>query len=176
MRIIAGTHRGRKIIAPKNLPVRPTTDQAKESLFNVLNNRYDLDNIEVLDLFSGTGNMSYEFVSRNAKKVTAVDANFHCFQFQKKIKTELVMENFFPFKGDVFRAVKSIGSQFDIVFADPPYQLKNLTDIPDLIFENNLVKEGGILIVEHGKDTTFEHKNLIEHRQYGGVNFSFFSL
>lgn len=174
MRIVSGSLRGRKIFAPKNLPVRPTTDQAKESLFNVLHNRYDFDESTVLDLFSGTGNISYEFISRGALKVTAVDANFHCFQFQKKTKKDLDLTNFHPHKGDVFRAIKSISEKYDIIFADPPYQIDNLLDLPDLILGQDLLKEGGCLIIEHGKQTTFEHPNFVEHRTYGGVNFSFF--
>lgn len=176
MRIIGGSLKGRKIIAPKNLPVRPTTDQAKESLFNVLNSRVDFSEIDVLDLFSGTGNISYEFVSRGAKSVTSVDANFNCFQFQKKTKTELGLSNYHPFKGDIYRALKSIPQKFDIIFADPPYQLPTIQTLPDFILQHDLLNENGILIIEHGKETTYEHPLLTEHRKYGNVNFSFFSL
>lgn len=174
MRIIGGSLKGRKIIAPKNLPVRPTTDQAKESLFNVLNSKFDLDVFDVLDLFSGTGNISLEFLSRGVNSVTSIDANFNCFQFQKKTKQQYNLDNYFPYKGDVFRALKSVKKQFDVIFADPPYQLKNIQDLPDFILSFNLLKPGGVLIVEHGKETTYEHPHLIEHRKYGNVNFSFF--
>ncbi|MFT6717187.1 MAG: 16S rRNA (guanine966-N2)-methyltransferase, partial [Saprospiraceae bacterium] len=141
MRIVAGKFRGKRITAPNGLPVRPTTDQAKESLFNVLNNQYNLDEITVLDLFSGTGNISYEFISRGAVKVISVDANFKCFQFHKKMKQELGMDNYFPFKGDVFRALKSINEKFDIVFADPPYQLTGIENLADTLLALDIYKK-----------------------------------
>lgn len=175
MRIIAGKHRGKKIIAPNGLPVRPTTDQAKESLFNVLNNEYDLREIAVLDLFAGTGNISYEFISRGAKKAVSVDANYKCFQFHKKIKQELQLDNYHPFKGDVFRAIKSISEKFDIVFADPPYQLKGIENLADTLLDLDIYKEGATLIIEHGKETNYSHQKLEQHRKYGAVNFSFFN-
>lgn len=174
MRIIGGTLKGRKIIAPKNLPVRPTTDQAKEGLFNLLNSRFELDELEILDLFSGTGNISYEFISRGVKSAHSVDANFNCFQFQKKIKSEFALDNYYPFKGDIYRALKSIKQQFDVVFADPPYQLPTINTLPEFILSHDLLKKDGILVVEHGKETVFNHPNLIEHRKYGNVNFSIF--
>ena len=176
MRIIAGKYRGKKIIAPKNLPVRPTTDQAKESLFNILQNRYTFEELEVLDLFSGTGNLSYEFLSRGVSKVVAVDANFACVTFQKRIKTELNLENFEPRKGDVLRALPSILQKFDLIFADPPYQMKEIGELPELILSSNILKPDGILILEHGPQTQYEDPRLIEHRKYGNVNFSFFQL
>jgi 16S rRNA (guanine966-N2)-methyltransferase len=175
MRIIAGKFRGKRITTPVGLPVRPTTDQAKESLFNVLNNEYDLDEITVLDLFAGTGNISYEFLSRGAVKVISVDANFKCFQFHKQMKAELESDNYFPFKGDVFRAIKSIDEKFDIVFADPPYQLKGIEKLADTLLELDIYKDNAKLIIEHGKKTSYAHKNLDQRRSYGSVNFSFFN-
>jgi len=175
MRIISGKFRGKKITAPKDLPVRPTTDQAKESLFNVLNNEYDLQEVKVLDLFSGTGNVSYEFISRGAVKVISVDANYKCFQFHKKTKQELALDNYFPFKGDVFRAIKSIDEKFDIVFADPPYQLKGIENLADTLLELDIYKENAKLIIEHGKETVYKHEKLDQHRKYGSVNFTFFN-
>lgn len=174
MRIIGGEFKGKKIIPPKGLPVRPTTDQAKESLFNVLANQYDLQGIKVLDLFAGTGNISYEFLSRGALKVVSVDANFKCFQFHKKIKQELNLKHYTPYKGDVFRAIKSIDSKFDIVFADPPYQLKNIGDLGPILLGLDIYEPNGKLIIEHGKDTSYDLPQLEQHRKYGGVNFSFF--
>ena len=175
MRIISGKYRGKKILAPKNLPVRPTTDQAKESLFNILQNRFDFEDLEVLDLFSGTGNLSYEFLSRGVIKVVAVDANFACVGFQKQIKTELNLSNFEPRKGDVLRAIPSINQQFDLIFADPPYQMKEIVDLPNLILNADILKPNGLLVIEHGPATKFEHRQLFEHRKYGHVNFSFFN-
>lgn len=175
MRIVSGKYRGKRITAPNGLPVRPTTDQAKESLFNVLSNEYELQEVTVLDLFAGTGNISYEFVSRGAVKVVSVDANFKCFQFHKNIKEELKMNNYFPFKGDVFRAIKSINEKFDIVFADPPYQLKGIENLADTLLALDIYKKGAKLIIEHGKDTSYDHEKLEQHRKYGSVNFSFFN-
>jgi len=174
MRIVAGKFKGKRITTPSGLPVRPTTDQAKESLFNVLNNDFDLDEVSVLDLFAGTGNISYEFISRGAEKVVSVDANFKCFQFHKKMKQELEMDNYHPFKGDVFRAIKSINEKFDIVFADPPYQLSGIENLADTLLALDIYNEGAVLIIEHGKETIYSHEKLEQHRSYGSVNFSFF--
>lgn len=174
MRIISGQYKGRKIHAPSGLPVRPTTDQAKESLFNVLSNDYDFTEITVLDLFAGTGNISLEFLSRGAQKVVSVDANQHCFMFHKHMKELWNINQYFPYKNDVFRAVKMLTEKFDIVFADPPYQMKNIAEVPDVILNNDLLKEGGTLIVEHGRETIYEHLRLTETRSYGNVHFSFF--
>ena len=175
MRVISGKFKGRKIIAPSNLPVRPTTDQAKESLFNVLANDIDFNQVSVLDLFAGTGNISMEFLSRGAVKVVSVDANQHCFNFNKKLKEQWNLDNYFPYKNDVFRSIKNINEQFDIVFADPPYQMPNISELPKLLLSSDLFKENGLLIIEHGKDTVYEHPFLLETRVYGSVNFSFFS-
>ena len=175
MRVISGKFRGKKITAPNGLPVRPTTDQAKESLFNVLNNEFDLENITVLDLFAGTGNISLEFLSRGATKVVSVDANFKCFQFHKKIKQTLDLSHYFPFKGDVFRAIKSIDEKFDVVFADPPYQLKGIEQLANTLLALDIYKKDAKLIIEHSKDTTYDHPLLAQHRKYGSVNFSFFN-
>lgn len=174
MRIISGTLKGRRLHPPKNLPVRPTTDNAKESLFNILNNYFYFEDLDILDLFSGTGSISYEFISREVKSVTSVDGDYRCVSYQKKMKDEFKMENYSPFKNDVFKVLKSIDRQFDIIFADPPYDLKNIPEIADIVFERDLVKKDGWLIIEHSKDTTFSHPRFVEHRSYGSVNFSIF--
>lgn len=174
MRIISGRCKGRKIIAPNNLPVRPTTDQAKESLFNIIYNNFDFEDLEVLDLFSGTGGISYEFLSRGVQNVTAIDAHYNCVAFQKKIKAELSFDNFTPVKNDVFSALKKLNKKFNMIFADPPYALDRILEIPELVFENELLTADGWLIVEHSKDTVFQHPRLIDHRKYGSVNFSIF--
>lgn len=174
MRIISGKFKGRRFMPPKGLPVRPTTDQAKESLFNIMNNSFYFEGLDVLDLFSGTGSMSYEFLSREVGSVISVDGNFKCISYQKQQKEVLKSDNFFPYKNDVFKALTKLDKQFDIIFADPPYDLSNIPDIPKLVFEKDLLKEDGWLIVEHSKDTTFDHPRFVEHRSYGSVNFSIF--
>lgn len=176
MRIISGKFKGRRLTAPSNLPVRPTTDYAKESLFNILNNNFYFEDLAILDCFSGTGNVSYEFLSRGVKSVDALDANFNCVSYQKKIKEELKCENFNPMKQDVFKALKSIPEPYDIVFCDPPYDLPNIPEIADLVFKKELLKEDGWLIIEHSKATSFQHSNYKETRKYGNVNFSIFSF
>ena len=174
MRVISGKFKGRRFNPPKSLPVRPTTDQAKESLFNILNNNFYFEDLDVLDLFSGTGSMSYEFLSREVKSVISIDGNYNCIAYQKKQKAELNVDNYTPFKNDVFRGLEKLSTKFDIIFADPPYDLKNILDIPEAVFNKNLMNEGAWLIVEHSKHTRFDHPRFIEHREYGGVNFSIF--
>ena len=175
MRIISGIYKGKRITAPKNLPVRPTTDFAKEALFNMITNEYDIETISVLDLFSGTGNIAFEFASRGAKDICCIDENYHCVNFIKKTSKELNFNQLLVFKNDVFKYLKKYPKQFDVIFADPPYNIKNIERIPDLVIENNLLKTDGILIVEHDRNSDFSnHKNFIQHRKYGNVNFSIF--
>lgn len=176
MRIISGKYKGRRIVAPKKLPVRPTTDMAKEALFNILNNRYYLEDISVLDLFSGTGNISYEFASRGTTNLTAVDDNYGCVKF---INT--TAENFdMPIntiKADVFKFLEQTSQQHTIIFADPPYhfELDLFTKIPTLVFKNHLLQTEGLLIVEHSKHTKLEQlPNFSFSKHYGGNTFSFF--
>lgn len=176
MRIISGTHKGKRIQAPKKLPVRPTTDMAKEALFNILNNRYYLENLSVLDLYAGTGNISYEFASRGAEAITAVDAAFDCVKFIRKTATELE----FPIaatKSPVRKFLEQTGMTFDIIFADPPYDMseEEFSEIPELVFKRELLKENGSLVIEHGKHTDLsELPNFTEQRKYGSSVFSFF--
>lgn len=177
MRIISGKHKGRRLVAPKKLPVRPTTDQAKEGLFNILWNRYDFDELSVLDLFSGTGNMSYEFSSRGVPDILAVDAFYGCIKYIQKTAAELEMA-IQTHKSDVFQFLNRPATrQFSIIFADPPYGFSDeeFKKIAELVFENNWLKPGGTLIIEHSKHsklTTAAHN--VEERQYGGSVFSFF--
>ena len=176
MRIISGTHKGRRIIAPSKLPVRPTTDVAKEALFNILNNQYHISSVSVLDLFSGTGNISYEFAARGAENITAVDANYDCVKFIKKTSAELN----FPIntiKSDVFKYLEKAPVRADIIFADPPYNLEKaeFSKIAELIFEKKLLNEDGQLILEHSKHTDLSDvPNFRESRKYGSSVFSFF--
>ena len=177
MRIVSGAYKGRLIKPPKNFKARPTTDFAKENLFNILNNNFDFSELDVLDLFSGTGSISYEFASRGCNSVVSVESNFKHQIFIKKTIEELVLENVKSIKSDAFRYVKSCTNKFDIVFADPPYDLKEMESIPDFIFEQEVLQDNGWLIVEHGDKTNFsKHKHFKEVRKYGGVNFSIFEV
>ncbi len=176
MRIISGKYRSKRIVVPKNIKARPTTDFAKESLFNVLSNEVDFDEIEVLDLFAGTGNISYEFLSRGAAKVVAVDIALASFKFITKMSAELD-GNLRSIKYDVFKFIKTPRGSFDIVFADPPYAMEGIEKIPHLIRDSSYLKNGGTLIVEHGKETDLSKIDGFKQiRNYGRVNFSFFEF
>ena len=178
MRIISGKHKGRRLVAPKNLPVRPTTDICKESLFNILNNHFNFHGLKVLDLFAGTGNISYEFASRGAGPITSVDGDFGCINFIKKTTSELDLD-IATIKSDVFSFLERNKSSYDIIFADPPYDLsqENFEKIIQLIFENELLDEEGMLIVEHSKHTKLEHMtNFSFSKNYGGSVFSFYEF
>ncbi|MBC7746250.1 MAG: 16S rRNA (guanine(966)-N(2))-methyltransferase RsmD [Flavobacterium sp.] len=176
MRIIGGKFKGLRLKPPPNLPVRPTTDVAKEALFNILNNQVDFENIRVLDLFSGTGNISLEFASRGVLKVVAVDREFSCYNYLKKIAKELKLENIQANKSDVFKFLETETDSYDLIFADPPYDLPQITLIPNILFENNLLKKGGLLIIEHPSFKKIDtHPNFKEQRQYGSSAFSFFT-
>lgn len=175
MRIISGNHKGKRLKPPKNLPVRPTTDFAKEGLFNVLQNRLYFDEIRVLDLFAGTGSITLEFASRGCLSVKSVDLNYQCVDFIKKTIQSLNFDNVIVYKSDVFKFLKNNKESFDLVFADPPYDLAEIETIPDAVFAYNKIAEDGILIVEHSRNTDFsKHEKFVETRKYGNVNFSFF--
>lgn len=176
MRIIGGTYKGKQIIAPKNLPVRPTTDFAKEGLFNILNNKIDFEDLTVLDLFCGTGNISLEFASRGAQKIYAIDKHSPCLYFVKDTAKTLKLNSIITDRADVFKYLEKSHSTFDLIFADPPYELENIALIHDLVFANKLLKNDGWLIIEHGPRTDLSIKeNYIETRKYGNVHFSFFT-
>ena len=175
MRIISGSHKGRSILPPKKFIGRPTTDSAKESLFNILNNRIDFEELSVLDLFCGTGNISFEFASRGAKSITAVDNQAICARFIKEESAKLGFNQLYALKSDVFAYLKSCHSKFDVIFADPPYEMENIADIHELVFSKGLLNEGAYLIIEHGKKTNLSDKAFFkEQRTYGNVNFSLF--
>jgi 16S rRNA (guanine966-N2)-methyltransferase len=178
MRIISGKYKGRRIFPPKNLPVRPTTDMSKEALFNVLNNHFNLSGLKVLDLFSGTGNISFEFASRGSDNITSVDADFGCIKFIKQVAAEYDF-NIAAIKSDVFKFLEKNTSTYDIIFADPPYGLDQETfeKIVQLIFERNLLNEEGMMVIEHSKYTKMEHlDNYSFQKNYGGSFFSFFEF
>jgi 16S rRNA (guanine966-N2)-methyltransferase len=175
MRIISGSHRSRRIIPPANLPVRPTTDLAKESLFNILWNYVDIEKCRVLDLFAGTGNLSYEFASRNCIEVVSVEINHRCTDFINKTALSLNFKSIKVVRADVFHFLNRQGSPFDIVFADPPYDLKDIMSIPDRVLNNNWLNQDGFLILEHPGTLDFRMQaSFMEVRNYGKAHFSFF--
>lgn len=175
MRIISGTHKGIIIHAPKGLPVRPTTDRAKESLFNILENNFDFEKLTCLDLFSGTGNVAYEFCSRGAKKVTSVDIDFGCVKFVKETILKHQFTQMTVVKKDVFSFMNQCTDQFDIIFADAPYALDKLPTIPMVVFEKQLLNPNAWLIVEHQSNLDLsQQKYFFEKRNYGQSTFSFF--
>lgn len=174
MRIINGKNRGKKIEAPSSLPVRPTTDLGKESLFNILNNYFHFDRVKVLDLFAGTGNITYEFASRGAISVTAVDNHQGCSDFIRKTITQLGYDQVSVIRGDAFHFVEKSRQKYDIIFADPPYDLENVEKIIEKVFKNNLLNPDGWLIIEHGRHYDFsKHPNFYQSRKYGKLHFSF---
>lgn len=176
MRIIAGSLRGRRLNPPQNLPVRPTTDMARESLFNILNNYVDYEECSVMDLFAGTGAVSFEFVSRGVREVTSIDINAQCTDFIKAECGRMDVRNMHVVRADVFDLLKRANRKFDIVFADPPYAIEGLATLPDLIFERQVLTEDGIFILEHPREYSFEeHPHFWQHRNYGKVNFTFFA-
>ncbi len=176
MRIISGQNKGRKIIAPTQLPVRPTTDMAKESLFNIIRNYVDIDQIAVLDLFAGTGNISYEFASRGCPSILSIDLNFKCISFIRQTAEKLDFLNLEVLQSDYKLFLNRTKYSWDLIFADPPYDMQNIADIPDLIFDNNRLNDNGWLIIEHDKKQDFSnHFAFREQRTYGRVNFSFFN-
>ena len=178
MRIITGRYKGRHFDIPRSFKARPTTDFAKENIFNVLIQYVDFDGSTALDLFSGTGSITLELLSRGCQQVVSVelDRDHHRFICDCLKKLEVKGGNaVLPLRGDVFRFVKSCKQLFDFIFADPPYALKELSTLPDLIFERQLLNDDGIFVLEHGKDHDFsQHPHFVEHRQYGSVNFSLF--
>ncbi len=175
MRIISGKYRGRMINPPKNLRARPTTDFAKENLFNVLTNLVDYEESDVLDLFAGTGSISYEFASRGARSITSVELNAVHYNFIRSTARELGAENIFAVKANAFLYLKSCHKQFDIIFADAPYDLEGAEEIVELVLNGNLLRDGGIFIFEHSDRKNFENREYFwQLRSYGSVNFSFF--
>ena len=175
MRIITGKYKGRHFDIPRTFKARPTTDFAKENIFNVLIQYIDFDDATALDLFAGTGSITLELLSRGCSHVTSVelDRDHHRFitECLKKIGTDACL----PLRGDVFRFLKSCRQQYDLIFADPPYALAELPTLPDLIIERQLLKPEGLFVLEHGKDYDFSaNPHFVEHRQYGSVNFSLF--
>lgn len=175
MRIISGKYRGRSIDPPRNLRARPTTDFAKENLFNVLGNLVDFEECDVLDLFAGTGSISYEFASREARSVTAVEINAVHYNFIRQTAARLGIENFYPVKANAFLYLRNCVKQFDVIFSDAPYDLEGSEQVVKLVLEGDLLRPGGILIFEHSKKMDFsDYPGFWQLRSYGSVQFSFF--
>ena len=176
MRVISGIYKRRRFDVPRTFKARPTTDFAKENLFNVLNNYIDFEEgITALDLFAGTGSISIELVSRGCDRVISIEKDPAHHSFICKIMKEVQTDKCLPIRGDVFKFIKNGREQFDFIFADPPYALEDLAKIPDLVLNGELLNEDGIFVFEHGKNHDFsDHPRFLEHRSYGSVNFSLF--
>ena len=175
MRIISGKYKGRHFDIPRNFKARPTTDFAKENLFNILCNIMDFEETNALDLFSGTGSISFELLSRGCASVTSVELEPLHFTHLRKSATALNDKNWHLVRDDVFRFIRRCTASYDFIFADPPYALKELKEIPQLILQSSMLKEGGTFIFEHGKDNDFsDHPLFFRHVAYGSVNFTFF--
>ncbi|MBI3133356.1 MAG: RsmD family RNA methyltransferase [Bacteroidetes bacterium] len=175
MRVISGKYKGKRFDPPRNFPSRPTTDFAKEALFNILENRYDFDGLQILDLFAGTGSISLEFISRDAGQVTSVDNHAVSCKFLQSMKTSVNAANWQIIKQDAMRFLEETQATFDLIFADPPFAMPGQAEIPRLVFERGLLNSNGLLIVEHGRENNFEKiPRFTEIRNYGGVCFSFF--
>ena len=175
MRIISGRYKGRRLNPPKNISARPTTDFAKESLFNLLQNRMSFEGVDMLDLFAGTGGIGIEFVSRGARQVTSVELAHTQQNFIISVCKQLGFSNLRVVRGDVFKFINACHATYDFIYADPPYQLESRCMLPDLIFEKGLLKPDGWFVIEHSAEDDYsQHPHFYEHRAYGSVNFSFF--
>ena len=175
MRIITGKYKGRHFDIPRTFKARPTTDFAKENIFNVINGYQDWEETSTLDLFAGTGSISLELLSRGCRQVISVEKDRDHARFISQCMEKIGADDHILIKGDVFRFLKSCHQKFDLIFADPPYALPELATIPDLIFQYDLLNEDGLLVFEHGKHNDFStHPHFLEHRSYGSVNFTLF--
>jgi 16S rRNA (guanine966-N2)-methyltransferase len=176
VRIISGQFRGKKLIAPNNLPVRPTTDFAKTGLFNILNNYYSFEKTSVLDLYAGTGNLSFEFASRGCPAITAIDKDAACCNYMNKTAQQLgINKQLNVLQSDVLTYLKNSKTAMDIIVADPPYAETPASELVNLIFENQLLKPNGVFILEHSSEVDFSQlPHYLQTRKYGFVSFTFF--
>jgi 16S rRNA (guanine(966)-N(2))-methyltransferase RsmD len=175
MRIISGQYRGRNIIPPKNFNAHPTTDFAKEAIFNIIETNIDIEEAYVLDIFAGTGSISYEFASRGCAEIDSVEMNYNHYSFIKKTVQELKFSQLHCYKQNAFKYLNSCSKQYDLIFADPPYDLDGIEKLHSAIFERKLLKPKGWFILEHSKNKDFKMlPYFYEHRYYGSVNFSIF--
>lgn len=176
MRIISGKYKGRIISPPKNFKARPTTDRARESLFNILSNTHDFESLRVLDLFAGTGSVGFEFISRGAAYVEMLEKNYLHFQYLQMAKHKLGIENLKIIKGDFFQYIKKKREPFDVIFADPPFDMENFDLVPELSLNSGLLAAGGLFILEHPKHSSYNTLDRFrETRKSGSVHFSFFT-
>ena len=175
MRIIGGERGGKQIVVDSKLNLRPTTDFAKEGLFNILSNKYDMSSFDVLDLFSGTGSISYEFASRGCNTVHAVEIDSRHVAFIRATARKISLSQIRVVRNDVFHFINICTMLYDIVFADPPFEMSHIEKIPDSVLESNILKPDGMFILEHSAKKDFsEHEKFFDHRRYGNVHFSFF--
>jgi 16S rRNA (guanine(966)-N(2))-methyltransferase RsmD len=175
MRIISGKYRSRRFDVPSSFKARPTTDFAKENIFNVIANILEWEGLNALDLFAGTGSISFELISRGCKEVICVEKDNAHYDFIKKVKKELHADNLIPLKTDAFKYLESVQQSFDFIFADPPYSLNDLPRIPEIVLERHLVREGGVFVMEHARQQDFSSlPHFWQRRTYGSVNFSIF--
>lgn len=176
MRIVGGSLRGRRLDPPKLVPTRPTTDFAREGLMNILNNYLDFEAVSFLDLFAGTGAFAFEFASRGCTDITCVDSHHACVKFIKQKAAEFKVESSIQaFRLDVFRYIETAHRQYDVVFADPPYEMENVHLLPDIVAGEGLLSENGWFILEHNPQHDFtQHPSFFHERKYGGTIFSFF--
>jgi len=175
MRIVGGQYKGRLFTPGKSFKARPTTDMAKESLFNILQNQIDFEEIKVLDLFSGTGSISFEFASRGCTDITSVELNFQHHRFIKEVIEKLGERSIKAIKANAFQYAEKSDQSFDLIFADPPYDHRQFAEVPDLVLSGHLLKDTGLFILEHSKSYDFSSRpEFIEVRNYGSVHFSFF--
>lgn len=177
MRIITGQFKGRRFDIPRTFKARPTTDFAKENIFNVLTGYIDLEGTRALDLFAGTGSISLELLSRGCSQVVSIEADRDHARFISQCVAKLGVSNHALIRGDVFRFLKNPSQPaFSFIFADPPYALPNLATIPDLVLQSGLLAPDGVFVFEHGKQNDFsDHPRYREHRAYGSVNFTLFT-
>ncbi|MES3017556.1 MAG: RsmD family RNA methyltransferase [Bacteroidota bacterium] len=175
MRIIGGKLKGLRLNPPAKLPVRPTTDSAKEALFNILYNQLDFENLKVLDLFSGTGNISLEFASRGVHSVISVDRDFGCYNYLKTIAKQYNLDSVQAVKADVLKYLEAETDKYDLIFIDPPYDLPQMNQMAPTVFRRDILQQGGLLIVEHHSMKKIDNDpHFIEQRKYGSSSFSFF--
>lgn len=175
MRIIRGKYGRRRFDVPNNISARPTTDFARENIFNVLENLVDFDGLAALDLFAGTGAISFEFLSRGCGTVAAVEKATTQYNFIRKVAQQLNCNNLQVVKGDALKYIESTLAKYDLIFADPPYDMPDFDKIPALILGSQMLKPGTIVVVEHSKKYDFSHlPGFFDHRVYGSVNFSIF--
>ncbi|MDR0769087.1 MAG: RsmD family RNA methyltransferase [Dysgonamonadaceae bacterium] len=177
MRIVSGKYKSRRFDVPKNFKARPTTDFAKENIFNVIGNLIDFGDTVALDLFAGTGSIAFELVSRGCREVVCVEKAPVHHAFINTVKAKLAAENLTAVKADVFKYISSTKQTFDFIFADPPYSLPELPQIPEMIFSHGLLKPESVFVMEHAKEQDFSHlPHFVQRRVYGSVNFSVFAV